>query len=238
MNIVEKNQNFISLRVIIDRVMTFPGMEDLPEDVTILTIVDLIRLIGNSDFLWNTDYYVSIEEYRGELPDNVVNIKKVVKVNSDESRSSSTINNDPFFASYNGRNFREGEEVKYNIRGQYIFTNFEEGKLHIAYQAIPTDFDGMVMVPDNASVIKAVEYSLIEAWFTRKMLAGKITRDKVDWASRERNWYVAQSGASTSQHNLDQRQTLANIATTLFTNNNHHDTDYMGLGSSERRRVF
>ena len=92
------------------------------------------------------------------------------------------------------------------------------------------------MVPDNASVIKAVEYSLIEAWFTRKMLAGKITRDKVDWASRERNWYVAQSGASTSQHNLDQRQTLANIATTLFTNNNHHDTDYTGLGSNERRR--
>ena len=78
MNTIEKNQNFISLRVIIDRVMTFPGMEDLPEDVTILTIVDLIRLIGNSDFLWNTDDYVSIEEYRGELPDNIVNIKKVV----------------------------------------------------------------------------------------------------------------------------------------------------------------
>ena len=231
---------FISLKVIIDRVMSRPGMEDLPYDVAILATTDCVELIGNSLFLKPNTAIITISENRGQIPYDVVDIKKAVRIMSDdvENRIPMTINADPFFTSYSERNIDQGlmNVAKYRIQGEYIYTSFESGKLQIAYDGIPVDTEGIPMVPDRASILKAIEYSIIREWFERQMFAGRIGVDKFQYADKERNWYVAKTGTDFMLENLDKRKTLSNILNTLFINEEHTTNDFINLGNREYRR--
>jgi len=236
----DNRPRFISLKVIIDRVMSRPGMEDLPYDVAILATVDCVQLIGNPLFLAPNDCYVNISNYRGELQDDIVDIKKVVRLYSDdaENRIPMTTNSDPFFTSYSGRGINQSimNSVKYRVQGEYIYTSFESGKLHVAYEGIPVDTDGIPMIPDRASILKAIEYSIIKEWFERKMFAGRIGADKFQYADKERNWYISKASTDFMLENLDKRKALSNILNTLFTNEEHSTNDYVNLGNKEYRR--
>ena len=133
MEIKERNDKFISLQVLIDRVMTWPLMDDLPLDVAIRTVIDTIRDIGNKLFLKDEVAYLTISDYRVELPDNVVDIIKVVHINGEDAltnRTSMKITSDPFFSSYTDRNVQgERQTIAYKIQGKYLYTNFEKGKI-------------------------------------------------------------------------------------------------------------
>jgi hypothetical protein len=231
---------FISLKVIIDRVMMNPGAEDLPYDVAVLAASDTIKLIANPVFLISLDAYVDIEDYRGVLPLNYLDIIKVTKVDSNSSETSRramSYNSDPFFKSYDEREMNPRESsFRYKTEGRYIFTSFSEGKLHVAYTAVPVDFDGVVMIPDRVSIVKAIEFSILATWLQKKWFIGKITPDKFQWADRERNWYVSKAGADFMMENLDKRQSIANTINTLMLNDEHSVNDYRELGLREYRK--
>ena len=231
---------FISLKVIIDRVMMNPGAEDLPYDVAVLAASDTIKLIANPVFLISLDAYVNIEDYRGTLPINHLDITKVTKVDSnssDTSRRAMSYNSDPFFKSYDEREMNPRESsFRYKTEGRYIFTSFNEGKLHVAYTAVPVDFDGVIMIPDRVSIVKAIEFSILATWLQKKWFIGKITPDKFQWADKERNWYVSKAGADFMMENLDKRQSIANTINTLMLNDEHSVNDYRELGLKEYRK--
>ena len=234
--------NYISLTVIIDRVMMNPGMEDLPYDLALTTVTDTIRLIAIPLFLINNDAYGLVEDYRGLLPYGYVEIKKIDRVNTereDNNRSPLTINQDPFYQSYSYRDqIRENPSGKYKIQGDYVYTSFETGKLHVAYNTIPVDSEGVVMIPDRVSIIKALEFSLLATWYQKKWFLGIITADKFDWADRQRNWYISQAGTDFAMENLDKRQTLSNIINTLILNDEHGKNDFTALGDKEYRKRY
>ena len=83
MEIKEENDKFVSLQVLIDRVMTWPLMDDLPLDVAIRAVIDTLRDIGNKLFLKDEVAYLTVSDYRVELPDNIVDIIKVVHINGE-----------------------------------------------------------------------------------------------------------------------------------------------------------
>lgn len=217
-------------------------MEDLPYDVAMLATVDTIKLIANPLFLLEDTAYVVIEDYRGELPLNYVDIKKVVRVDENQSETSRTslkISSDPYLQSYPDRDFnREYLPNGYRIQGDYVYTNFESGKVHVAFNKVPTDFEGTVMVPDRASIVKAIEFSIMASWLQKKWFAGKVTPDKFEWADRQRNWYIGQASADFALENLDKKESLSNILGTLILNDDHHSNDYKDLGTKEYRKRY
>lgn len=233
---------FISLRVIIDRIMRNPGAEDLPYDVATTVAVNTIQLLINPTFLISETDYIYVTDYRGELPSDYVDIKKVIKVDEDKAESSRTamlINQDPFFSSYSGRTFSDPitlQSDKYKIQGDYIYTTFESGTLHVSYTTLPTDFDGTIMIPDRVSLVKAVEFAILYDWLQKKWFANKISGDKVQWAEREANWYMSQASSDFALENLDKRQTLSNILTTMVNNTQHGMYEYRYLGDKEYRK--
>ena len=92
------------------------------------------------------------------------------------------------------------------------------------------------MIPDNANIIKAIEFSILSSWLQKKWFLGKITPDKFQWADKERNWYVSQTGADFKMQNLDKRQSIANTINTLMLNDEHSVNDYRELGLKEYRK--
>lgn len=241
MEIKERNDKFVSLQVLIDRVMTWPLMDDLPLDVAIRVVIDTIRDIGNKLFLKDEIAYLTISDYRVELPDNIVDIIKVVHINGEDAlsnRNSMKISSDPFFSSYVDRNVQgERQTIAYKIQGKYLYTNFENGKVQVAYTCIPLDSDGIVMIPDRSSIIKAMEYSLIREWYARKWVAKKIDYTTYKEMDKEKMWYIGKASTDFMLENIDKRESLSNIVNTLLNNNYLYSSDFRGLGDKEFRRI-
>lgn len=241
MEIKERNDKFVSLQVLIDRVMTWPLMDDLPLDVAIRVVIDTIRDIGNKLFLKDEIAYLTISDYRVELPDNIVDIIKVVHINGEDAlsnRNSMKISSDPFFSSYVDRNVQgERQTIAYKIQGKYLYANFENGKVQVAYTCIPLDSDGIVMIPDRSSIIKAMEYSLIREWYARKWVAKKIDYTTYKEMDKEKMWYIGKASTDFMLENIDKRESLSNIINTLLNNNYLYSSDFRGLGDKEFRRI-
>jgi len=56
-----------------------------------------------------------------------------------------------------------------SINNGYLYTNFDEGSVYIKYYGLPTDEDGLPMIPDITEIKKAVEwyikYQLLLNWW-------------------------------------------------------------------------
>lgn len=230
---------FISLKVIIDRVMRDPVMNDLDIDSAILEAIDCINLIANPTFLDSKDVYLDVADYRTELPFNLVNVTKTVKVsNNGDTRTSMHSISDPYYKTYNGRtdNLLNNYE-QYKIQGDYLYTNFEEGTLHMVYDALPLDTEGFIMIPDNTTVIKAVEFYLKAYHYNIKWVSDKLSESKFRWAEGEKNFYVGKAQSAKLMEGLDSIQGLSNILTKFLPDENAHLNDYAYSTNKEYRRT-
>ena len=180
------NGNYIGLTALIDRVKTNPLMRGLDFDVAVRYSVDCIKLIGSREILTVKPIRIGIEDYKGELPKDIFRIQQLRRVTNagqedKEAYTSMTEGSDTFINVYNKstlkNNNRHGSYVPentYSINEYYIHTGFEEGVLDMMYQGLALDAYGYPLIPDNASIIKAIENYIKVQYFTILLDLGKI----------------------------------------------------------------
>ncbi len=87
-----------------------------------------------------------------------------------------------FYKAYHGTDidFSVNSDLTYTVNNNYIFTSFKTGKVAMAYKAVPTDENGLPMIPDNQSVINYVTWYLGNKIAFQLYLTDKYTRDKYE----------------------------------------------------------
>lgn len=233
---------FISLKVIIDRIMDDPIMKDINIDTATREAVDCIQIIANPDFMYTPEpVYLDVEEYKAELPYNLVNILKVDLIDGETNRriSLNTIS-DPYYRGYNSRTDRSdnNEYSSYKIQGDYLYTNYKTGRIHLAYEEIPVDTDGFIMIPDNSSVIKCVEFYIKAYHYHIKWVTDKLSGDKFKWVNDQKDWYMGKAQSSQLLEGYDTANSLANILGTFINNKDSHILDYTHITDKEYRRTY
>lgn len=85
-------------------------------------------------------------------------------------------NTNTFYKTHHGTNldYNCSSDITYTVNNNYIFTSFKTGKVCMAYKAIPTDEDGLPMVPDQQSVINFLTWYIgnkmaYQAWMMNKI---------------------------------------------------------------------
>mgnify|MGYP001617272764 FL=1 len=118
----------------------------------------------------------------------------------------------------------------YSVSDNFIFTNFEEGYVFLAYKAFPVDDDGFPMIPDNrrfkeavkAFICYKIDYIL---WRTREL-----TKDVYQDSEQQWLFYVASAATAAHTPNRDQMQSLLNQMK-LVPNRYAHSNFFRTLGS-------
>lgn len=89
-------------------------------------------------------------------------------------------NTNTFYKTHHGTNLDWicNSDYTYTVNNNYIFTSFKEGKVCMAYKAIPTDEAGLPLIPDMQSVINYVTWYLSNKISFQMWMNGKIS-DKV-----------------------------------------------------------
>jgi len=235
--------NYVSIKEIIDNLMRYPAMRDLDYESGIAWTVWVMGIVGSYDLYKDETDVVEIQSNRGTLPKGIIRVEQCRKITGStdapkyESMFTAT---DPFITKYNKYPQEYTQQVQrqtYKIQGDYIFTAFSEGLIEIAYKTLYTDDDGIIMIPTNSSLSKAIEAYIKQEHFRGLFEIDKINRAVFDEAQKEYTWYIAQAQNSVMNVSLDERQSISNAAHKLIWNEDFHENGFKNLGDREYLRT-
>ena len=128
--------------------------------------------------------------------------------------------------------------ITFDINNNNITLSVKEGKVCIAYLAIPTDINGLPLIPEDTSYQLAVKKYLTMkidyiAWRRNELQPAIFQHSEQEWA-----WYVGQAGNKAKMPSIDQLEAIKNQTMRLLPQVNHHETFFKSLGSPELRKNF
>ena len=242
------NGNYIGLTALIDRVKTNPLLRGLDFDVAVRYAVDCIKLIGSKEILMEKPVRIGIQDYRGELPLDIFKVMQVRRVENagEEEREfyqGMREASDTFHVVFNRTtlqddSYRGGHipENTYKINNYYIYTGFEEGVVDMMYLGLALDSYGYPLIPDDASIIKAIEFYIKTQYYMILLDLGKIQPYILEKAEQEYTWYIGKAQSEAAITSLDEQKSISNILHKLFIERHQHDEFYRNLGTTEHWR--
>ena len=128
--------------------------------------------------------------------------------------------------------------ITFDINNNHITLSVKEGQVCMAYLAIPTDNEGLPLIPEDTSYQLAVKKYLTMkidyiAWRRGTLPQGVFQHSEQEW-----QWYVGQAGNKAKMPNLDQIEAIKNQTMRLLPKVNQHETFFRSLGSPEIRKNF
>lgn len=219
--------NFISIRVVMDDLLSHPLLADLSFERVLNYTYHFMRIVGIPDMFNEKVGRVSIEDYRGALPCDMYRLIQVKDVETGMCYRAST---DSFFHSDDKP---EMLDLSYKVQGGVIYTSNKEGEVEIAYMAMQMDDEGYPMIPDNSSFIRALESYIKRERFKVLMETGKLNANVFEYADREYKFDVAQAGTSLLMPTYDEMQSFTNMWNTLIPRVTDHSHGFKDLGTRE-----
>lgn len=225
--------------------MSRPIFNTLKLDNAIRWATWCLEAIDNPEFYKKNITTIYIDRYRGRIPYDFVKCEKTeiidnAAVNSDK-RSPMRTSGDPFLKDKPNRGGSVDATLRggsYNIEGNYIFVDFEEGAVQMAYWALPMDTNGYLMIPDNRRIIQAIESYIKFRHLEILSDIGQVDYGKVQKEEQEYMWYVGQAQSEHFMSNLDTAETMTNIISQLYPDRLQHRKGYQDIGEKEFRRLL
>jgi len=170
----------------------------------------------------------------------------VVKVTNDDGTSSYVERNDSTSNTETGAmsfdtmlnldsNFHP---ITFDLNNNNITLSAKEGEVCMAYLAIPTDIEGLPLIPEDTSYQLAVKKYLTMKIDYIAWRRGELQQPVFQHSEQEWQWYVGQAGNKAKMPNIDQLEAIKNQTIRLLPKLNSHETFFKSLGSPELRRNY
>lgn len=142
------------------------------------------------------------------------------------------INDDNYIFPISTTNTSRGSlnDAKYNLNGNFIFTNYESGYVFLAYTGLPVDKEGFPLIPDNRRYKEAVKsyvrYKIDYILYRTNM----INRAIFEHSEREWMFYVASAANISKIPNVDGMEAMLRMMK-LIPQKYAHNNFFNSLGS-------
>lgn len=220
------NEQYISIKRILDDLMAHPMLQDLTMERAINYAIDFIRIVGCPQFYEEKTAVIEIDNYRGKLPCDFYNI---IGVRSKDSHITYNYATDTFHMS----DCKHSTGNVYKIQGSVIFTSSKDTDVEIAYYAYNLDEEGYIMLPDNSSFIRALEAYIKMKQFTILFDLGKLQAGILQNAQQDYAWAVGDCQSEFNRLSIDKAESLFNSWRTLLIRNNQQREGFARLGDRQ-----
>lgn len=223
--------NYTNIRLIMDKLTRHPLLKDIPFETVIDYTVDFIRIVGTPKSFLEKTQEIDIKEYRGALPCDYYDINQVRIIDKDKRMGTFRYSTDSFHMS-NIKPKHGG--LTYKIQGNCIITSIPEGKIEIAYKAMPLDDEGYPLIPDNGSYSRALELYIKLQYFTDFFDEGKISSQVLANTQQQYAWAVGQAQTDLIRPTIDQMEAISNMWNKLLPDiTKDHEHGYLHEGTKE-----
>lgn len=223
---IKERNNFVNIREVLARVTSHPMLKNVDLEQAIRYTIDFLSVVGCPTFYLDKEIDISIEDYRGLMPCDLVSITQVKDKKTGLCMHSMI---DTFNPIENNLN----TESTFKTQGNIILTSFRTGEITISYKAIPVDETGIPLLIDNANFLKALELYIKKEKFGDLYDEGKIRDGIMAKTERDYAWAVAQCEKEFIMPSISELQSITNMWNTLIPRVTEFDNGFAKLGNRE-----
>lgn len=224
-----ENVEFVSIREVLARVARHPLMQDIDLEAGVQYTLDFYGIVGLPASYIDKTASIRVEDYRAELPCDLVSINMVRNNKTGQCMRAMT---DVFW----DRNYPLQSEDAFKIQNHYIYTSFQDGNIDLSYRSIPVDEDNLPMIPGNAVFLKALEDYIKVQRFTLLFDVGKVSADALSHAEQEYAWSVGRCQNRFKMPSISEMQSLTGMMHRLIPAHKEFERGFKTAGDSEHYR--
>lgn len=218
--------NYISVKEILSRVMRNPLLQDLSIEAAIQYTIDFMATMGIPQTYIDKSAFLHIENYKSVLPCDCIAINQVRKKDNGVCLRAMTDN-------FNGTHPEDKGELSFKTQGSVIFTSFKTGDIELSYKAIPTDDDGLPLLPDNPVFLKTLELYIKKEWFTILFDMGKISPAVLQNTQQEYAFKAGQCNNEFMIPSVSEMEAFTRMYNTLIPRVNEFSKSFRHMGDRE-----
>jgi hypothetical protein len=226
---IKERNEFVNIREILARVTEHPMLKHVNLEQAIRYTIEFIGIVGCPKFYCDKQEDITIEDYKGLLPCDLVSINQVLDKKSGFCMRSMTDTFQP-------RDYPFNSEPTFKTQGNVIFTSFKTGDITISYKAIPVDSNGIPLLINNEPFLKALELYIKKKVFTILYDVGKISGAILTNTQQEYAFAVAQCEKEFITPSVSELQAITNMWNTLIPRMTEFDNGFVELGNREYLR--
>ena len=228
-----KEIEYISIKELLSRVLRHKLLQEFTLEQAIQYTIDFIGIFGFPELYEDKQAEVDICDFRGKLPCDLIQINMVKDCKTDIPLRSMTAAFNPGGKYYNHLR----QEPQFKTQNRTIITSFPEGRVIIAYKAIPVDDEGLPLLVNNTKYLKALELYVKCQMFTMLFEEGKITQQVLNHTEQEYCWAAGQLEEEVKTPSESEMQTITNILHQIIPRHDDFYNRYEALGNKEFRKI-
>lgn len=206
-------ENYTNIRIILDKIMRHPLMQDLSLETAVDYTIDFMRIVGVPTMFEEKTVKLNVDKYKAQLPKDYYRMVQIRTTNGNVFKYST----DSFYT----KKDKTGS-LTYKIQGNFIYTSIEDGCIEVSYEAIAVDSDGYPLIPDNSSFTRALNAYIKKQWFTILFDLGKVHSAVLDHAEQEYAWAVGDCQTEFNRLTLDKAESFYTSWRSLIVDNKLH----------------
>lgn len=231
------NHKYISIKVIVDRIKRGKMYKELPFESAIDYAVQAYRLMAAEKAEITMPAKIEINNNKGILPPDMERIIQTVKIDSCFKylcpMRFATDNFHSVLHCTNSPDLKCVTEYTYSLNNNFIITNFKEGWVFMAYKALPTDEECLLMIPDNVNVQLAIEYYIKSRYLDDLGSDDRVVMRQQEKDDQEYCWYIGKAQAAMTAMTMDEYESFANSMSKFFDTEDYYQTFLRNLGTRE-----
>ena len=218
--------NYINIREVLSRIMRHPLLTDLNLETAIQYTLDFFAAIGLPNIYADKVTTICIDNFRGILPCGLIAINQVRLAKNGVCLRAMT-------DSFGGIDSKDNGELSFKTQGSVIFTSFKTGDIELSYKAIPTDDDGLPLLPDNPVFLKTLELYIKKEWFTILFDMGKISPAVLQNTQQEYAFKAGQCNNEFIIPSVSEMEAFTRMYNTLVPRVNEFSKSFKHMGDRE-----
>lgn len=250
---VTENQ-YTSIKRVLDDITDHPMLKDVTLEQAIRYTIRFISLHGYPKLYQDRIETVDIKDFRGLLPCDLISIIQVKDLGTGVCLRAMTdvftpgLRKKPDLMKHRQEFVNDMQkeyippmkedisEGSFKTQGRIIFTSFPEGKIEIAYKAIPVDDDGFPLLLDNETYLNALEAYIKVKVFTVMFDLGKIQAGILSNAQTEYAWASHLLQSEMLIPSVSEMESISRYLNTMIKPVRQFDNGFKNLGNREYLR--
>jgi len=201
----------INIREICSRVLRHPMLQGVNLEQAIQYAIDFTMINGFPGIYSDKEANVEIDDYKGDLPCDLIEIEQVVDCKSGVALRHMTSTLLP------GCDWeKEMHELSFKTQGRVIWVSFKCGKIKLAYKAIEADDEGYPYLIDDPVFLKALEDYIKCQAFTILFDLGELNANVLTHAEQEYAWSAGRLHALYKMPSLSEAEAITRMWNTLL----------------------
>lgn len=217
--------------------MRNPIMQDINLEAVVDYAVDFMRVVGVPKTFLDKTEVLDIKEYRAELPCDfykIIQIRPYDDVQGPDYHHAYRYTTDSFHMSASKSDWTD---ITYKLQGNCLFFSTpENGKVEVAYKALPVDKDGYPLIPDDSFYSRALEAYIKKEYYGMLFDQGKLTVAVMSRADQQYAWYVGQAQSELIMPSIDEMESITAMWN-RFVDVDQHRHGFLHEGTQEHIKI-